>query len=341
MEYPGWMARTTLPLLRSGAVAVQGGPLGVVATVAAVMVGGCHVRGGPVSGGPGGPSASPPSAAPVAASASVAGLESRSSASLPSAAPAAAGATPPPPACPDGMIHVAHSFCPELQRRCLDSEYEPSNHITLCHRFAIGEQRCLGPRQALDFCIDRYEYPNRLGAHPPVMIDWHDAERLCAASGKRLCSDEEWTAACEGPDELPFPYGWDRDPAQCNIDNPWISPSLGKLQSPRAETRDAELARLDRGVPSGSRPGCVSGYGVFDLTGNFDEWVRASASDVARRGHAAALKGGAWGHVRNACRPVTTSHAPGFAYYFVSTRCCRDPARDGDSAPSGEVAAPG
>ncbi|NUO48158.1 MAG: hypothetical protein HOV80_04795, partial [Polyangiaceae bacterium] len=38
----------------------------------------------------------------------------------------------------------------------------------------------------------------------------------------------------------------------------------------------------------------------------------------------AGLKGGAWGHVRNACRPVTTSHAAEFTYYFVSLRCCAD-----------------
>jgi sulfatase modifying factor 1 len=36
------------------------------------------------------------------------------------------------------------------------------------------------------------------------------------------------------------------------------------------------------------------------------------------------LKGGAWGHVRNACRPVTTSHPPDFTYYFVAFRCCSD-----------------
>jgi hypothetical protein len=38
----------------------------------------------------------------------------------------------------------------------------------------------------------------------------------------------------------------------------------------------------------------------------------------------AALKGGAWGHVRNACRPLTTSHSPGWTYYFVAFRCCAD-----------------
>jgi len=45
------------------------------------------------------------------------------------------------------------------------------------------------------------------------------------------------------------------------------------------------------------------------------------------RANFAALKGGAWGHVRNACRPVTTSHVPEFRYYFIGFRCYSDAAR--------------
>ncbi|MBN2193452.1 MAG: SUMF1/EgtB/PvdO family nonheme iron enzyme [Polyangiaceae bacterium] len=228
-------------------------------------------------------------------------------------------------ACPEDMAQVAHDFCPTLQRHCLRSEYDKSNHITICHLFAPDRQRCLDPRVHLHFCIDRYEFPNREGAHPPVMIDWHDADRLCTEAGKRLCTEHEWTAACEGPEEQPFPYGHARDPARCNIDNPWLSPHLSRIYSQDPATRDAELARLDQSVPSGARPRCVSGFGVFDLTGNLDEWVSGDTTQPGRRPDRAALKGGAWGHVRNACRPVTASHAPNFSYYFVSTRCCRDP----------------
>jgi formylglycine-generating enzyme required for sulfatase activity len=65
-----------------------------------------------------------------------------------------------------------------------------------------------------------------------------------------------------------------------------------------------------------------------------DEWVRADQERTHRRSRFAGLKGGAWGHVRNACRPVTTSHPPDFTYYFISFRCCADaagvtPATDG------------
>ena len=59
------------------------------------------------------------------------------------------------------------------------------------------------------------------------------------------------------------------------------------------------------------------------MPGNVDEWVTSDEAphEVSKW---AALKGGAWGHVRNQCRPATYSHDPAFTYYFVGFRCCRD-----------------
>ena len=74
----------------------------------------------------------------------------------------------------------------------------------------------------------------------------------------------------------------------------------------------------------------MSGFGVHDLTGNFDEWVNSEENKGKSKW--AGLKGGAWGHVRNACRPMTTSHPPEFTYYFISFRCCEDAAPDAEAA---------
>lgn len=223
--------------------------------------------------------------------------------------------------CPEGMAYVDTSYCPEVTLNCTDSEYDKVNHITICHRFE-GEQKCKGTPRRQRFCIDRYEYPNRAGAHPPVMVDWYDANGMCREQGKRLCWQSEWEAACEGPDKLPFPYGRERSAQKCNIDNKWQGPSLKQMYSSDPNVADAELRRLDDSVPSGAKEGCVSGFGVHDLTGNLDEWVNANVpGDTAKW---AGLKGGAWGHVRNACRPMTTSHSPEFTYYFISFRCCAD-----------------
>jgi formylglycine-generating enzyme required for sulfatase activity len=226
------------------------------------------------------------------------------------------------------MVFVDAAFCPDTaaydgpERRCLSRERNRPNNITICNRFAEGT-RCRTKTRRQRFCIDRYEYPNRKDAHPPVMVSAYDGAALCAERGKRLCWESEWMAACEGPGQLPFPYGYERSAEHCNIDNRWRQPSLRKVYSDDRAVREAELKRLDQSVPSGAKPGCKSGFGVHDLTGNFDEWVmtewRRGTSDWA------GLKGGAWGHVRNACRPITTSHSPQFTYYFISFRCCSDP----------------
>ena len=231
--------------------------------------------------------------------------------------------------CPEGMVYVDTDYCPRVSQRCLDSEDNKPNHITICHRFA-PERTCHSDTRRQRYCIDRYEYPNKALAHPPVMVDAFDARAACESEGKRLCWASEWVAACEGPEKLPFPHGLSRDPSKCNIDNPWRGPVLEKLYSSDPKIAERELIRIDQSVPSGAKPACVSGFGVHDLTGNVDEWVMA---DVPRgNSDWAGLKGGAWGHVRNACRPITTSHAPTFTYYFVSFRCCKDAAPEPEDA---------
>lgn len=231
--------------------------------------------------------------------------------------------------CPDDMVLVDTKHCTEERRTCLDDEYSKANNITICHRFADAPPKCLSEEKRRRFCIDEYEYPNRAGARQAVMVDFHDAAALCAERGKRLCWEHEWVAACEGPDKLPFPYGCKRDASICNIDNRYIEPSLKKFYSRDERISGPELQRLDQGVPSGAKPECKSGFGVYDLTGNVDEWVLLEKK--RGKGGWAGLKGGAWGHVRNACRPVTTSHGAAFTYYNISFRCCADakPTEDG------------
>jgi sulfatase modifying factor 1 len=220
------------------------------------------------------------------------------------------------------MVHITFDYCPKLERRCVDKEYDKPNHITICNRFATEPPRCRAERIPLDFCIDEYEYPNQVGEKPPVMLNFFEASARCSSEQKRLCYEREWVTACEGPEEKPFPYGYARSSKQCNFDNRWVDPHLSRVYATDPDVQRAELARLDRSVPSGQMAGCVSDYGVHDLTGNVDEWTRADHDRPREHAKFSALKGGAWGHVRNACRPVTTSHSPEFRYYFIGLRCC-------------------
>jgi formylglycine-generating enzyme required for sulfatase activity len=170
-------------------------------------------------------------------------------------------------------------------------------------------------------CIDRYEWPNQPGVAPVVMVRFVEAEALCAAAGKRLCTEFEWEMACEGPALLPFPYGHRREPAACNVEKPWRPVSERKLLSEDPKVRDAEARRLWQGEPSGSFPACVSPFGAIDMVGNVEEWVQTSRPEWPYR---SSLKGGYWAKPWAGCRGTNDSHGPMFRFYEVGFRCCKD-----------------
>jgi formylglycine-generating enzyme required for sulfatase activity len=205
--------------------------------------------------------------------------------------------------------------------QCLKEWYAPQNKKRVCEEFAPGA-KCLGKKVHKRYCIDRYEYANVKGERPEVMNRFHQAQVKCAAEGKRLCTESEWTLACEGPEMKPFPYGYKRDATKCNGDVEWDAPNMSKV----AQRDPGELARLWQGVPSG-QPECVSDYGVYDLPGNADEVVASETFESGWRSkYESVHTGGPWYKgVRNQCRPKIYTHDEGFYYYFLSFRCCAEP----------------
>ena len=229
-------------------------------------------------------------------------------------------ALPSDEACPPDMVGVEGDYCPIVAQRCL--RWLDAETKLQCAEFertpAAGS--CPLKAQHKRFCVDRYEWPNKAGALPQYMASWNEAKASCEGMGKRLCSDTEWTLACEGPDRQPYPYGdgYVRDDRACNIDKPYIWPHPEKIFE--AKTQGDELSRLDQREPSGSRVACVSPYGVHDMVGNVDEWV-VNESQLGKP-YRSGLKGGYWGPVRTRCRPMTTAHEEGFRYYQIGFRCC-------------------
>ena len=169
-----------------------------------------------------------------------------------------------------------------------------------------------------------------------MMVSWYDALEACQDQGKRLCLASEWSMACEGRHGQPYPYGWRRDPTACNFDRPRPKPEprFSWFSSPKKI--GPEVARLDMRVPSGAMKRCVSPWGVADMTGNVDEWVlnERHFDEVATEEHEppriSGLKGGYWGPIRAACRPITTAHREEFRFYQVGFRCCADTATQPD-----------
>ncbi len=172
----------------------------------------------------------------------------------------------------------------------------------------------------LSFEIDTFEAAldeagaARSGKHeiPALQMSWFAARDACAAAGKRLCSQEEWVAACQGArpvdddgdgftgDDMiegtAYPYGDYHEPGRC-----W-------------DGRDREKHRP---VYTGELPGCVGAAGVYDLTGNVEEWVGTTPET-------AILMGGAFDtskdHAR--CFRSNDTFGPGFANRRTGFRCC-------------------
>ncbi|MBK8937325.1 MAG: SUMF1/EgtB/PvdO family nonheme iron enzyme [Polyangiaceae bacterium] len=187
------------------------------------------------------------------------------------------------------------------------------------------------PTQPMSYCMDRFEYPNRKGAHPVIFINFGEAKQMCASQGKRLCTEDEWTFACEGEEATPYPYGYVRSPDKCPIDGKWRAFNEKSLRPREGYEAMFELDRLWQGTANGGSPGCKSAFGVYDLTGNVDEWTQNVREGERNQ---SILKGGYWGPVRTRCRPSTRSHDENHIFYQQGFRCCSD-------VPAGASAAPG
>lgn len=213
--------------------------------------------------------------------------------------------------CPSNMIHVQGDYCNNLEEVCLkwgDPDNKGANGPVQCLEFKFPT-KCLSNTTHLSYCIDVYPYPNKPEELPTTNLSWFQAQELCGKEGKRLCNMKEFTQACRGPENKPYPYGYSRDCSKCNCDRtPWVDPTTHSFQE------------LDKRVTLGSMPECKSDYGVMDTVGNNDRWVENENG----KPFVSALKGGhAVLGARNRCSPTTLVHGPSFSFYETGALCCK------------------
>jgi hypothetical protein len=183
--------------------------------------------------------------------------------------------------------------------------------------------------RAGNFCIDRYEAPNRRGGRPLVMQSANDANAWCADHRKRLCTEDEWIAACQGTEHRTYPYGNEHVDGRCNDDKTWMKVDEALLAKwPSLEAKE-HAKQLYQATPSGSKRKCTSEYGARDMTGNVEEWV------LRTREHANAYPyiligcywSGCYGGNKPTCHSTNNAHGPDFRFYETGFRCCKDVAK--------------
>jgi hypothetical protein len=157
------------------------------------------------------------------------------------------------------------------------------------------------------FYVDELPWPNEAGAIPTTNVTREEAVGLCAAKGKRLCTELEWERACKGPDNRRYEYGDEYHSGICGTG-----------------------ASIEEGArqPLGERLSCKSGFGVREMHGTVFEWTdsawaRGTARNLYTVRGGNAVAGDIVGRCANgrASPPETKSPAIGF-------RCCAGPRND-------------
>jgi sulfatase modifying factor 1 len=127
------------------------------------------------------------------------------------------------------------------------------------------------PVEMRGFYIDVLPYPNEPGAIPTSNVSRDEAEQLCTAKGKRLCTELEWERACKGPDNVTYEYGDAYRSATCGTG-----------------VSSEEAARR----PAGEHAACKSGFGIADMHGGVWEWTDSPWGRTSKDTSLGVLRGG-------------------------------------------------
>lgn len=217
--------------------------------------------------------------------------------------------------CPAGMLLVEGMACTNPKQECIDWAEDPAKFpYARCRKYKEPSE-CAGSRVPMAFCIDREEYTRQGEDLPLGDVSWTEAKKTCESQGKRLCQEAEWTFACEGEQMLPYPYGYERNPAVCNFE-----------QQDLVDRNKGKMYDLRQSIAA--NPQCMSPFGVHNMVGNIDEWVVLDKPHYSEKNGGrkmmSGLKGGWWGPLRNRCRPVTVDHDEVFKELQTGFRCCAE-----------------
>jgi formylglycine-generating enzyme required for sulfatase activity len=212
--------------------------------------------------------------------------------------------------CPLDMVLIGEQFCIDrfecAVEELTDGVWQPASPYQ-----TIGEREIRA-------------YPAN-GIHPQGYISGEEAAMACEAAEKRLCSSEEWLAACQGSEGRTYPYGNNHQQEACNDDYPGGHPVVDFFGTSEGiwdgvHMNDPGINQQPDSLAAGGEfADCVTGDGVHDLHGNLHEWV-ADSSGIFRGGFYADASINGEG-----CGYRTTAHTIGYHDYSTGFRCCAEP----------------
>ncbi len=186
--------------------------------------------------------------------------------------------------CPSGMVEVPESFISRLEPITRDtSDTSGAEGDSVTHTLKLSA-----------FCMDKWEYPNRVNDYPVVDKTWEEAAGLCSEQGKRLCSETEWERTCRDAVDQEFPYAGKYDAKKCNAEG-------------------------DIYTEAGHNKTCSGKLGIEDLSGNVSEWTSTAWGENYGD---FVVRGGFWQSGQNSSCSKRYSQSSKESQKSIGFRCC-------------------
>lgn len=216
------------------------------------------------------------------------------------------------PICHSEMTHIEGKYCPKVKNECLNWLDDSSLPYARCKEYK-NPSTCLVDKVDMNYCISTEELNDNFGL-PYGDKSWNECKKICESRELRLCIESEWVFACSGVDMHPYPYGngFIFNTTSCNVERKNLV--CGK-----------EICDLRSNV--NEFPECTSTFGIHNMVGNVDEWVRGNLYYSSHNDAApirSILFGGYYGGGRHRCLfSKTVDHDEHFINKNTTgCRCC-------------------
>jgi formylglycine-generating enzyme required for sulfatase activity len=216
-----------------------------------------------------------------------------------------------------------------IQQRVSEADCDRQAYVR-----AHGREPCPGDmawvcsaQWQVNICVDRDLRPDNQG-RARGHVTRAQCETMCAAQGRRLLTNNEFLAACEGTQahrclpergvhpvmaRLHSPRPWIYNGIDCKAGNNAWGPCIN---DPTLNQDVGDLLNLvTPAAGGGARSSCASDYGVRDMVGVLGQWV----SDTYHgRGQ---FNGGLYSQPRSSCNYTTVAHNTEYTDYSIGCRC--------------------